>query len=268
MLRRIIAALTLMAVTAYVPGCYSSGIAPRDKGLSNPKYRIAKAVTVDGTVVQFETVGHYKPIIKNDKLTGVTTSAVEVAIPLSEIKTVYVQRLDLLKTSVVAFAVVFILAGMVSAITDEPEHTAPVDTLPPIWSCPFVYSHDGSIYVLDGEPYGGSICEGLARTDLCELEHLLAVNGKYRLIVSNELDETQYIDELALLVIDHPPVLGTARTVFAQVSGYYDMHLTATDSVCVDELARIEHEPGYVTRLALEEYLEWSEERQFARAPR
>jgi hypothetical protein len=70
-------------------------------------------------------------------------------------------------------------------------------------SCPFIYSYDGQKYVFDGEPYGGAVFRSLARTDWSELSHLRPVEGRYRLLLTNEVDETQHTDSLALLVVEH-----------------------------------------------------------------
>lgn len=82
-------------------------------------------------------------------------------------------------------------------------------------SCPFIYSFDGTTWHLDSETYAGAVVQALKRTDLDNLEHLQAVDGLYRLRLSNERPETQYTDELILRVVDHPE--GTA--VFSDVSG-------------------------------------------------
>lgn len=71
-------------------------------------------------------------------------------------------------------------------------------------SCPFIYSFDGREYRLDSETFAGAITRGLQRTDLDNLDHLRAVDGEYRLRLTNERPETQYTDELTLRVIDHP----------------------------------------------------------------
>ena len=65
-------------------------------------------------------------------------------------------------------------------------------------SCPFVYSWDGSQYVFDAEPYGGAITRGMERDDYSELEHVREQNGVYKLLVTNEVDETQYTNLMEL----------------------------------------------------------------------
>jgi len=73
------------------------------------------------------------------------------------------------------------------------------------YSCPFVYTHDGERYRLDTETFGGALFRAAQRTDFDTLDHLREVGDEYRLLVTNELRETQYVDELKLLVVDHPP---------------------------------------------------------------
>lgn len=71
-------------------------------------------------------------------------------------------------------------------------------------SCPFIYSYDSLNYILDAEVFSGSIMKALQRTNIVNLEHLLEVNGTYKLKLTDDLPETEYVDDLKLLVVDHP----------------------------------------------------------------
>lgn len=71
-------------------------------------------------------------------------------------------------------------------------------------SCPYVYSFDGSNYRLDSETFAGALFKAAQRTDTDILDHLKENNGHYKLRLTKELDETQYVDEFKLLVVDHP----------------------------------------------------------------
>jgi hypothetical protein len=109
-----------------------------------------------------------------------------------------------------------------------------VETYSPISggsSCPFIYSFDGASYTIDAEPYGGSICKGLKRTEWSVLGHLKETHGVYDLLITNELDETQYTDELKLLAIDHPCSLFVAPDVSGGIHTFFRplLSLSATD---------------------------------------
>lgn len=75
----------------------------------------------------------------------------------------------------------------------------PPDTTNP--SCPLVYSFDGEKYVFDGEPLNGVISENLTRTDYTRLELLNKSEGKFKLLVKNQPEETEMIDELKLVMV-------------------------------------------------------------------
>lgn len=72
-------------------------------------------------------------------------------------------------------------------------------------SCPLFESYDGREWRLDAEPLGGTIAPALERTDLARIEHVAEVDGEYRLRVRNDQPELDYLDALALRVVDHAP---------------------------------------------------------------
>ncbi len=70
-------------------------------------------------------------------------------------------------------------------------------------SCPFIYSRNGTMFMLDAEPFGGAICKALQRAEWSCLDYCVPIDSTYHLLVRNELNETQHIDELSLVVFDH-----------------------------------------------------------------
>jgi hypothetical protein len=122
-----------------------------------------------------------------------------ISVPNSEVELVSVERVSAakkvsaLKTTALVIGVglaAVLTAGLIALATKE--------------SCPFIYSFDGGKYIFDAEPYGGAICERLKRTEWCGLENIREIKGQYKILVTNEVNETQYTDELKLVVVDHP----------------------------------------------------------------
>lgn len=116
-------------------------------------------------------------------------------IKIKDIQSVMVEKEEVNPglTVLATLGVLAVLAGFATAIYMATKE-----------SCPFIYSFDGEKFVFDGEPYGGAITESLTKTDFSRLENLKPVDGKYKLLMRNEADETQHTDEMKLLVIDHP----------------------------------------------------------------
>ncbi|MCB0530806.1 MAG: hypothetical protein H6574_10860 [Lewinellaceae bacterium] len=71
-------------------------------------------------------------------------------------------------------------------------------------SCPLIYSFNGTEYQLDAEPFGGAIFQAAERPDWDNLDHLKATDGVYRLKMANVNNETQHVDFVTLLAVDHP----------------------------------------------------------------
>jgi hypothetical protein len=84
---------------------------------------------------------------------------------------------------------------------------------------------------------------------------LSATDGKYF-----AMPETG--DRADLVFPAPPPRADLRRTVFAKVSGYYDIHLNALGEPRTEVLESIRRQPGFVVRFALEEYQRWKAEAQ------
>lgn len=71
-------------------------------------------------------------------------------------------------------------------------------------SCPFVYVHDGTDYLFCGEVFSGAVQPGLERDDWFPLPDFMPHNSDYRIKLTNEVMEIQYVDMAELIVVDHP----------------------------------------------------------------
>jgi hypothetical protein len=136
-------------------------------------------------------------IIMGDKIVGEAIDEggreYPASIPLSQVEVVWIKKVDGKRTFIKSFSIAgaAAVASIIAIAASDP-------------SCPFIYSFDGNKFVLDAEPYAGAVCRGLKRTECVCLDHLEEVNGEYRMIMANELEETEYADRLVLKVVDHP----------------------------------------------------------------
>jgi hypothetical protein len=156
--------------------------------------------------------------IEGDKVRYITSASptLKLSVPLSEIELVWVKRVNPWPTVAIvsAAAAVAVILAVDAASEPVPAPTTGEE------SCPFIYSFDGREYLFDAEPYGGSICKGLERTEWLGLDYLRPADGQYKIIVANELEESQFTDELKLLVVDHrvedrivPGIQGKLHTI-------------------------------------------------------
>ncbi len=153
--------------------------------------RINSVILLNGNRIDFNEQGGFYN--KDKKLIiGYDLTNKKVSIETKEILYAYVQKIDgvkLIIVSTVTISAASFIAVLYILATKQ--------------SCPFIYSFDGTNYVFDAEPLGGAICKPLQRTDRTKLEHLKIIDNTYKLKVSNEVNEIQYIDKFNLEYIDH-----------------------------------------------------------------
>jgi hypothetical protein len=186
--------------------------------VKNPQNETFVGLTsVKGEDVEFDAVpypsGNFKGRIggfyEDRAIHGIVKGA-EYQIPIDQ-----VQRLWLMRRGVSAgrtVALVGVLGGAVAVVAIAANRKPKGPT---VGGCPFLYSWDGHEFVFDAELFGGAVTRGLQRDDYSELSHLQAQNGSYRLLVADELEETDYTDGLELWTVDHP----TASSVGIDDSG-------------------------------------------------
>jgi hypothetical protein len=168
--------------------------------------RIAGVTTVEGKDVSFDPPGGV--IINGAIQANVNQSPYSLS--LSQVQRLWVERrgISTVRTIGLTAGIVVAALGAIAAVVAATKE-----------SCPFVYSWDGERYIFDAEPYGGAISRGLERNDYGELEHLKASGGEYRLLLTNEVDETQHTNLLELWVVDHAPgcrvIADEAGTLYA-----------------------------------------------------
>ncbi|WP_258104525.1 hypothetical protein [Marinoscillum sp. MHG1-6] len=175
-------------------------------------------------------------IYLNDQL---VISPGEMSIPLAEMREIRIINQDLGKTfaaAVGSILIAYVFIVVIYLLTKS--------------SCPYVYSNDGESYVFEGELFGGAILPNLERDDYVPLSSIVRVDNEYRLLISNELKEKQYLDLANLLVVDHPAgtkVLldrkGFPRLISAPISPLSVK--TLGDSDVYEELAQNDQKPYY-----------------------
>jgi hypothetical protein len=160
--------------------------------IENEDQLISSVIRLDNNIIiKFDdNKGRY--VKQKAFISGTTTSNVKVTIDASEILYVMVERTDAVGTVFTTLSVIVgiaLIIGIIAMATKE--------------SCPFIYSYDGEKFVFDAEPLGGATTQGLQRSELSKLEKIKETEGKYKIMVRNEVEETQYIDKLSLYVVDH-----------------------------------------------------------------
>lgn len=129
-------------------------------------------------------------------------------VPLARVERIEVSEFSTAKT-VLFVAGVAATVGIVVALSSSGSENAtppppPTTREPTRFSCPFIFTFDGDDFQCESETFAGSVHRGLERTALDPLAHLRPVDGRYRMLLVNAREETEYVDELNLLLVDHP----------------------------------------------------------------
>jgi hypothetical protein len=206
-----------------------------------------------------------QPRLSGDTLFGQLASSSAkgtIAIPRADISALEVRRFDGLKTAgLIAGVGATAILIAAAADGDDPPSSGGGDgggddggcCSGGYYSCPLVYSWDGSGWRLDSGTFGGAIARALARTDVDNLQYAIAVDDTLRLRLANELRETDYVDELTVLAVDHPRGLHVAPTSSGAIRtiGALQMPTAAVDSRGHDALARLQRNDDWSWESAL-----------------
>jgi hypothetical protein len=127
-----------------------------------------------------------------------------VAIALADIKTVEVEQADPLKTVLLVGAVGLLIVAIAAGVKQASEPNILKEGQN---SCPVVYAWNGHDWELQSGTFAGAVAQGVARTDVTAMPAAATSDGQLRLQVRNELVETDYLDAISVLAVDHPPGL-------------------------------------------------------------
>lgn len=222
-MKRTISIITIMVLLIQMLGCTVKKVqrvnAPN---ITNPaSEKIVGITTRTGEDISFQPPG---AVVQNGKLKAkVNNKDYEIAV--DQVERFWIERKEhsTARTIGLVAAIAVGTIGVVAAIIVATKE-----------SCPFVYSWDGQQYAFDAEPYGGAITRGLERHDYSELEKLVPDKGLYRLMISNEVDETQFTNLMELMVADHK----SDRVAMDDAGNLYTLSKVEPAIAAIDETGR------------------------------
>ena len=185
----------------------------------NPEQKISEIMVGNNIFIFDQNGGKVKAEVAT--IHGILNTGEEIYVPIEDIVYVNVKRVDPTRSAVAGgVGGILLVVGVLAIIV--------VAT----FSCPLIYSYNGEQYVFDAEPLGGVVSKGLQKKDFSRLEHLKAVDKSYKLMIRNQLQETQYLDEIKLLVFDHNP----ADVIIPDLDGtFYKISKPVVSSKATDE---------------------------------
>ena len=232
-----------LLVVALLVSCHSWRVSdrPMPRALSEDDPEEVRVTLSDGSVTTF-----LGPRLEGDSLVGRTwKGGPERTVALADVVQVEVRKLSIAKTSLLTVGLGFTTLLVAALIAEAVEEPAPP---PEGTSCPLVYSWDGGAWRLDSGTFGGAILPSLVRTDVDNLDHAVASpEGLVLLRVANELAETDFLDAISLLAVDHDPgvTVSPASDGTLHAIGRPVRPLAARDLDGRDVLARVSEPDGW-----------------------
>src|SRR3989441_1001302 len=260
-MKRFIAILTL---GAFLQACMRWGTKPLEPTRfdgAKPDREVRVTVANGGVLVV------KNPFISGDSLVWLRAISDEPAagdaprreqrqgIPLAQIRSVQVREVDAAKTALLVVGTVGLVALLVATANSLNDwgssggggSTGGGGSCDYCSSCPLVYSWDGHRWRLDSGTFGGAIMHAHARTDVDNLAFVQPDHGVMRLKLANEQRETDYVDALSVLAVDHdsgltvaPDAAGGLHTIGALTSP-----VAARDFRGRDALAQVRAADGW-----------------------
>lgn len=259
--------LTLAVVTLLTPGCTTwrpTDNAPRELLAKNAQITMrVTAVGAEPLVLRVISVagdtlyGHTDRRPEGIRYTG-NEGFYRVAIPHEAIQLIEVQKTDAAKTTLLVATVSLTIAAILLAITlddDGSDSDPPPPNDNPSWlSCPIILCADeDGVWRIDSGTYAGAIMPALARRDVDNLEHARDREGLVQVRLTGLSGETEHVDELSLLSVDHDPSVsvapdarGAIRTLGATIPPQ-----RATDLQGRDALPRVRERDEWIWESAL-----------------
>ena len=259
-MKRFIAILTL---GAFLQACMRWGTKPLEPARfdgANPDRQV-RVTLADGGILVVRN-----PFISGDSLVWLRPVADEPAagdappreqrqgIPLAQIGSVQVREVDAAKTTLLVVGTVGLVALLVAAASYDPwgsgrsgGSSGTGGSCEYCYSCPLVYSWDGHGWKLDSGTFGGAIMHALARTDVDNLDFARPEQGVMRLKLANEQRETDYVDALSVLAVDHDSGLTVAPDAAGRLHtiGALTPPVAARDFRGRDALAQVRAADGW-----------------------
>jgi hypothetical protein len=156
-------------------------------------------------LVNQQQVTVYGPAIDGDRLVGWTRSARtgirDASYPIADIQSVELSVISKGKTAALVAGIGVTTLLVIAAIAATNMDLRPFEGTR--WSCPLIYSETDAGWRLDSGTFGGAIMRSLRRTDVDNLDFARPRGGVLTLKLANELAETDFVDAIDVLAVDH-----------------------------------------------------------------